>query len=282
MSKVYLYRKHLREPWKLFICIWGMFIFGYGGMMSIILSSNDELKDDASIVFGIAGLVVSVIILIEFAILYFIMFRRFKKVKVELSENEIIYNNFKGKTVIPYNEITKLKFPSIKYLGGWVKIIYNNKNVKITVVLEDIGDLLANLKEKLDSIGKQVVYDEKKLYSFYKTASYSDGSWGRIYDYIKKVFAFIICNFVVVFGFSKLTDDIDKKFKLFLSFIIFSLLIYIICEIVLGRKLSKQANEESFYVPNRDKQLEAKVYKYGLIIYSIIYIAASALIVFVL
>lgn len=157
------------------------------------------------------------------------------------------FNNFKGKTVIPYNEITKLKFPSVKYLGGWVKIIYNNKNVKITVVLEDIGGLLVNLKKKLDSIGKQDVYDEKKLFSFYKTASYSDGSWGRIYDYIKKAFAFIICNFIVVFAFSRLTVDIHKKLVLFLSFIILALLIYIICEIALGRKLSKQANEESFY-----------------------------------
>lgn len=282
MSKAYLYRKHLREPWKLFVCMLGMFILGYGGIVSIILSSNNGLNGEDTIIFIIMGLFISAIVLIEFVILYFIMFRRFKKIRVELSEDGIIYNNIKGKTVISYNEITKLKFPSVKYLGGWVKIIYNNKNIKIIVVLEDIGDLLANLKEKLDSIGKQAVYDEKKLFSFYKTASYSGGSWGRVYDHLKKIFAFIICNFIVVLIFATLTNNMGKKFALFFLSIISLFFIYIICEIVLGRRLSKQANRESFYVPNRDKQFEAKIYKYGCVIYSILYIAISVLIIFVL
>lgn len=276
MDKKYLYRKHLRQPAKLFGCICGIFLLLYVAMTSTILLSNGDLGDSEEIaIFAVVGVFVAILILFEFLILYFAVFRRFKKISVELTNEAIIYNNIKGTTVIPYNEITEVKFPSIRYLGGWVKIMHGNKNIKITVVLEDIGDLLINLKEKLDSIGRENVYKENKFFNFYKTAKYSDNSWARVYEYLKKLTVFVVCNLIVGCILAKLSDDAGVKFMLVILSYILPIVVFVICEIILGRNIAKNSNRENFYVPNRDKALEAKVYIRAYIIYSIIYVIGA-------
>ena len=53
-----------------------------------------------------------------------------------------------------YDEIIEIKYPSIRYMGGWMKIKHTNGKIRLTVVLENIGDFMYRLKEILDEGGK--------------------------------------------------------------------------------------------------------------------------------
>ena len=53
---------------------------------------------------------------------------------------------------------------------------------------EDVDRLIVpqkEFKEIMDKQGMQDKYDAKKMYDFYKSASYSDDSWERIYELMK-------------------------------------------------------------------------------------------------
>lgn len=141
------------------------------------------------IIMGIVIVSIFIFFMVIFTIEYFIIIRRFKKIKVTLTESCIIYKNLKKEIKTPYDDIEMLKFPSIKYTGGWVKIIFKGGNIRLTVVLENIGNFLYELKNILDSKGKSHTYKEDNMFSFFKTASLSDESWERLYDNIRFMLA---------------------------------------------------------------------------------------------
>ena len=184
----YVYREHLRNPIKLMLGMLAFIvsIFIYGAIITLIGSSGAE-RSRILLVLGVGLVGILVIIGIESVILYFIMIRRFKKINVSIGEEGIIYNNIKGEKVIKYEDIEKLKFSSVKYTGGWAKIKYKGGNIRLTVVLEGIGEFLKELKFHLDEKGMSHIYNEKKLYSFYKTATYSDQGWERLYSKVGKI-----------------------------------------------------------------------------------------------
>ncbi len=93
------------------------------------------------------------------------LLKRFQKVHVTLMNDHIVYENIKEKTIIPINEISDIKFPSIKYTGGWIKIISPNKTIRLTVVLENIGDFMVRLKDSLEH-QMQLSYMMKKVFQF--------------------------------------------------------------------------------------------------------------------
>lgn len=280
MGKKYVYRKHLRKPSIIIGSVMGFFILVYSCLAFAVLSSLENKFDKtAVIIFVSIGVFMLILISLENLILYFALFRRFKRISVELTDDSIIYNNLKGTTIIPYSDITNVRFPSIRYLGGWVKIIYGKKNIKLTVVLENIGDLITELREKLNELNKQDVYNKHRMFKFYKTSKYSDASWKRIYRYFKKMMIFIVCNFFVGFGIASLTHKDSAKFGLGFAGFMLPLLAYLICEIILARKVSKQSDEASFYVPESDEGFERKVFRNGSIIYSIIYLILAFLVV---
>lgn len=275
MEKQYVYRKHLREPFKYLATMFLFFLGVYAIIAAMIITTSDIIDDKilGIIIFAIVGGVISVIIIIEYIIAYFTVFRKFKNVSVKLMEDRIIYNNIKGETVIPYGEITGLEFPSLRYLGGWVKIKYRNGNIRITVVLENIGDFLKNLKNKLDEMGMSSVYDEKKAYNFYKTAEFSDQSWGRVYDYLKYLLAIIIGHLAVVFIIILLGGIADAGILLAIGAIVIPTIAFIIGEAIVGRRLAKGASREGFTVPERDRDFEVKVYKWCFGIFAVVYLA---------
>lgn len=221
------------------------------------------------IIVGIAiGL--AVILLIEFLLIYFILFRKFKKISISLNENEIVYNNLKGTQIIKYDDITKLSFPSIKYTGGWVKIHYNGGNIRLTVVLEKIGDFVKELKDILDERNMSNVYNEKKLYNFYKTATYSDQSWDRLYSMFSKLLGLEVVSSLIGLLFNFLTTS--YRTKIFFSFIAltYPIFSFIISEFILGRILSKTSKTKGYNIEDRDAELEKKVYKNTFIIMAIV------------
>lgn len=274
MNKQYVYRKHLRHPQKYLLTILAFFVIVYIAFSSIFILANNDMNRGLGItIFAIVGVVIFGIIALEFLFLYFVFFRRFKDINVTLTDDGIIYNNINGVTIIPYQDITGLNFPSVRYVGGWLKILHTKGNIKLTVVLENIGDFLKNLKLKLDSMNFS--YDEKKMYNFYKTAEYSDQSWERLYEYIKWLLLYMVLNLALSALFISMGIDAGLAFLLIISSIIMPTLVFLTAEIIIGRKLAKGASREEFSVPERDRKFEAAVYKWAYSIYTVLYLAAS-------
>lgn len=203
-----------------------------------------------------------------------------KAASVTLSNESLIYNDGKKEISIAYEKITALKFPSIKYTGGWVKIVYGKKSIRLTVVLENIVELIKELKEKLDSLDKFDTYKEKKLYSFYKTSSYSDFSWQGVYDNFFFIIAASLINMAVCFGLTFLVDDMKTKFAIGLSGCLTLLIGFILSDIILGiifAKKSKTLGFSSNLV--RDLKTEKLVYK---TIYPLSIVVQAILILFLI
>lgn len=269
----YIYRKHLREPAKFFLILLLMFIIPYVCITTpIVLSSSQQNKILIAIGFLAGGFAFLLFISLEFVLIYFVMYRRFKKIYVILTDDGIIYNNAKGEIKVLYEDIKYIQFPSIKYMGGWIKINHSRGSIRLTVVLENIGDMVSNLKNKLDEKNITGIYDQKAMNGFFKTAKYSDQSWERIYENVKYFISIVIGTFVVVAVFLTVITDVPLKFLAFICTILEITIAFFIPELIFGRKLAKESLQQSFFAPNRDKQFEAKVYKWTLGIYIVFFI----------
>jgi hypothetical protein len=282
MENKYIYRKHLREPAKFFLTLELMFIIIYTVASVIMMSAfNDTSTTSISLIIFIGvGVGLVVFTSLELLFIYFALYRRFKKINVTLTEEGIIYNNAKCELKIPYEHIIDLKFPSLKYIGGWINIKHTTGNIRLTVVLENIGDMLKNLKNKLDERNISYTYKEKGMYNFFKTATYSDQSWERVYENIKFFLLIIAINLGVGAVFACIITDVSVKIFVLTCSIIGPNIPFIIAEIILARKLAKGASKKEFSVPERDKPLENKIYKWLFGIYTIIYLIVLIIISF--
>lgn len=273
METVYRYRKHLREPLKFVGIIILMFILFYS-LFAFTVAQGQGFDEGVLLFFIIVGIIIFFVIGGELLLLYFLFLRRFTKISVRLTKDAIVYDNIKGRTVVPYEDVVELRFPSIKYTGGWVQIVHTKGDIKLTVVLESIGDFIKELKEKLDQRNMGHKYKKSNLLSFYKTAKYSDQSWERVYEYFKWILLFM--------GISGLTSVITTLVKgpdgsgilLLLASLIVPAICFIISEVIIGRRLAKGTIETSLVSPERDKSLEVKVYKWVFGVYFLLFICA--------
>lgn len=273
MEKSYIYRKHLREPAKFFLAMVMIVLIGYVIGVTLVISNIHGIDiTRIAIVISVIGVVFVGFISLEFLIIYFIMYRRFKKIKMTLTEEGIIYINTKGETIIAYEDIKDIKLPSIKYTGGWLKIIHSTGNIRLTVVLENIGDLVKSLKNKLDEKNMSQIYDEKAMYKFLKTAEYSDQSWERIYGKAKFFIFYIVINLAIAVFASTFINQFLVRDGLIIVAYFGPFMLYLISEIILIRKLAKGASRIEFSVPERDKSFENRIYKWAFGIYTIVYV----------
>lgn len=208
------------------------------------------------------------------AILAFAIWRflhKFSLIRVTIDEKAITYSNNKGDQRVEYDEIKELKFPSVRYTGGWMKIISNKKPIRITVVLENIHKLLLEIKEELDRRGLSDRYDKKKFFKFLKTSVHADASWQRIWRiWIKLIVATIITTMIGV-GVA-LIFDVGNFIIVFVIFsCIFPTIVYYITEIVFRRRVTKLSGFDSFTVPERDTIFEKSVYKKAILIGTVAY-----------
>jgi hypothetical protein len=269
MRKEYVYRKHLRILNKLsFIVL--LSISGLLIALAIVLNLVVEDGEGRITALTILGILAAVLAIEAFLLRYF--FGRFAKVKITLDEEGITYVNYKGTNQFPYESIKYLEFPSVKYLGGWIKIKTNDQSIRLTVVVHNIQSLIKELKEQLDKRGMEV-YHEKKLWNFFKTAMYSDASWERLY----RIFWKLIFTFVGFFGLSVLIFSIVGKFDLIPGEFYLVLLIvfvpYLIAEMKFVKRMNKQLTEQVYeLVPNDvcyENQVFKKMYVIGILIYLI-------------
>ncbi len=64
--------------------------------------------------------------------------------------DHIVYENIKRKNNYPYQRNFRYQIPINKVHRGWIKIISPNKTIRLTVVLENIGDFMVRLKDSLE------------------------------------------------------------------------------------------------------------------------------------
>jgi hypothetical protein len=279
--KEYVYRKHLREPIKFLLVIMVLLI-----SMILEIGIISGLRADAgergiiSAIFSVVAVVLFIILGLEFLFLYHIMFKKFKNIKVLLNDEGITYHNIKGTQFIDYKSIQAIQFPSIKYFGGWVKIKSSGQTIRLTVVLENIGEFVKELKEKLDERGLSNLYSDKKVYDFCKTGIYSDHSWGRLYEkmkissilyFIGMILAIVYSGFINTYGFLLLYT---------LVIMLYPFIAYIVAEIILGKKFSNKIKQEGHLIYERDKTQENIIYRNSYIalgILIVIFLIVSAI-----
>lgn len=235
MNSEYKYRPHMKYfKWILSIIFIAFVPIGWIGR------SPDESL--------IPYIVISLIQLI-FAVALWRFLHRFTLIRVSVDEEAIMYTNYKGNVRVEYEDIKKLKFPSVRYTGGWIKIISNKKPIQITVVLENIHRLLLDIKEGLDKRGLSDRYDKKKFFKFLKTSVHSDSSWQRVYRiWIKLLVATIIAT-IIGFGTVLIFHVEDYQVALIVFSYALPLIVYYLTEVVFRRRVAKLSSIELFTVP---------------------------------
>ncbi|HPZ90910.1 MAG TPA: hypothetical protein PLL81_06090 [Bacillota bacterium] len=277
METVYRYRKHLREPLKyigLFFLLLFLFVVLY------LLLAMQGRQFDAGVLEAVVFALIFFFVIIgaEILLLYYLFLRRFAIISVRLTDDAIIYDNIKGRTVVPYEEIVALKFPSIEYAGGWVQIVHSKGSIRLTVVLESIGEFVKQLKEKLEQRNMAHKYKESQLISFYKTATYSDQSWERIYENSKLLLASMVVSVLILMVLPFIKGQGGLGLPLSLLAVILLAIGFSVGEVVINRRFATGTDEMSLQAPERDKGFEKKVYTWVFGVYWVIFLAAMIII----
>ena len=160
-------------------------------------------------------------------------------------------------------------------MGGQIKIVSKNNTIRLTVVLQNIGDFLQELKNALDQNGLSSCYDRKKFFRFFKTAVYADQSWTRLYSIFSKfILATVLSAIIgVIYAISTHLSILGIILWVILS-TLWPTIICIYTEFIFVRRIAKQSNEESFKCPPQDRTYEKAFYRkavlFGTLIYFII------------
>lgn len=249
----YHYRPHLK--WGQKFTIW--LLTGLGGCVFVLFTAMG---------YGWLGLILALLLLGEaWLIRYF--FNRFIRVKVTTTDDGIQYQNAKANLQLGYDQIQVLRFPSAKYLGGWIRISTASDSIRLTVVLEGIGEFLRELKHGLDRHQTAADYDAKKLFSFFKTAVYSDQSWARLYDVFGRL---IGAHFGAFFVGALLTFVLRPDLPIFSKMLIgllssfWVMSVYFYGEQRFIKVIEQQTDPNTWEYPPRDLAQEAAVYRQGI------------------
>lgn len=152
--------------------------------------------------------------MLAFAIIFGLeirMYRRLNATRITLGDTHYQHVSSGGLRRIPYEEIRRIEAKSVRYLGGWLKIIPSEgKLIRIAMNLEDGDDLIRTLKNKMAERGLQDRYDENALFSYFKTSTYGLASWTRMgFGAV-----FFVLGFILLFFTSTLFAlfDVEPRF----------------------------------------------------------------------
>jgi hypothetical protein len=87
------------------------------------------------------------------------LYYRLAGIEVSIQDDAVIYKTRSGVSTLPLEEISCLEFPSIKYTGGWLRIVTPRNSIRLTVVIESLDQFLLELKAALDAHGLSDLYD---------------------------------------------------------------------------------------------------------------------------
>ena len=182
--KIYKYRKHIGKLRKIFL--WTFMITGI-----LFLMLGIFIEEGILITLGI--------IFIIYGILINVIYGRLESTEFFIKHNTFVYKTNRRVIEIPFEKITSLDSKSIRYTGGWLLIkSRNEKPIRLTVVVENIGDLIIELKNKLDEYEMYYKYNEYKLNKFFKTSFFADQSWERNGFFLPRIFIIDIIYYSVI------------------------------------------------------------------------------------
>jgi hypothetical protein len=273
MSKEYRYRKHIYwGQYAILVFFVLFFLLMLGLSIFLVLQSGIAF-------IAIIPAIVALVFLVEGGVLWYLYYR-LAGTSVSINDDVLIYKNRKGEKRYPIESIY-LEFASVKYTGGWVKIKTDKETIRLTVVLEDIGGFLQELKTKLDNKQLSNHYDSHQLFGFLKTATASDQSWERAYSLFGKMFLLILDISIAIFtGFIFGTIPLfGIALAIFWSVVsmFWITIAYVIAEIILMRQIAKKSNETTFTFPPRDLPYEKLVFDKAFTWGSITYFVFSSL-----
>lgn len=283
MSKVYQYKKHIQWGQYMipafFSILFVLYMFLMVTLSIYCLPPSGWVNSPITFTILFAVIFGGSIIVVE-GFLCWYLYYRLAGVRITIENDGIIYQHRKGENRIDFDKITKIKLPSMRYVGGWITIVAGKEKIRLTVVVNEIGDFVQTLKASLDNAGLSNRYNESKLFRFLKTAVYSDQSWSRGYFLFWKM---MLATFGLgLFGVAiSIASDKVGFLWIFFSFI-FPTLLYLFTEIVFGLRIARKSVKESFFVPPRDAAYENRVYKEVFMTGIIIYLILALVLVFVL
>lgn len=257
MQETFQYRPHISAFRKIM-----PFVLGILAVLQFVIGTiMVQTIPFISIVFYTLG----TIILVEAVVIHIVM-RRMEAVRIQLTDEELVYTNRKGSQRVPYAKIIEVKYPSIRYMGGWIRIQTAEQTFRMTVVMKELPKLLDMLKQQLtvhDNIGAM---DTQGYFSFYKTVTYSDQSWDRLYEIGPKLFGLTITTTLIGVLFEILfpLHSIFDSLRLFL-YIAYPAAIYIVTEILFAIQVAREASTDDMTVPQRNQEYERTVYRYSLV-----------------
>ena len=283
MSKEYRYRKHIRWGQYLVPMFVGFLILAFWGALGFLMINRATQSTTFLSSFTTSLIVIlsvtTFILLLEGGFGWYLYYR-LAGVVVSIGEDAVIYKYRGGEKRLPFESL-RVESSSIRYTGGWLKLISGKDVVRLTVVVENIGEFVQELKAALDSRGLSSHYDSQKLFSFVKTAAYSDQSWERAYVVFGKLFLIIcVVGITLANGYIFGTTMFGLTFVfLWLGFVtIWATGAYLIAEMKLGRKIAKESSGQGFTFPPRDLAYEKQVYNKAINWGGWLYILVSVLI----
>lgn len=258
-QRIYKYRKQIR---------WGQYfvpvIFNVPSL--IFLSLYFTLPQTPKIATGLPSHLIwsfslFPIVMLVLGILFWYLYYRLAGVSFSIQKGTIAYANRSSVSILRLEDISSLKFCFAKYCGGWIKIDTPEKSVRMTVVVEDISEFLLELKVALDSLGLSDRYDRSRFFRFLTTATYADQSWTRVYLYFWQLVVAMALSILLGAVCAALAGIWKLGALVCLLITIGPLCAYFGAEFELCRKFFKATDEESFFCPPRDLELEKRVYR---------------------
>ncbi len=204
------------------------------------------------------------IFMLGYTLAIFLFIRRIATIKVTLLDEGIHYKNVKRDILIKYSDIISVSSKSINYTGGYLVIQHGlGKPIRLTVVIKEVGELVYLLKNKLDELGLKHLYDEDKLFGFYKTASYSDQSWERAYYFFPRFIPTLIATVIV----QSYIGIEDYRTVMFLGLFI-SIIPYLYIELgIYARQIKNYTKVDDWILPEIDRFLERKRMQYAYLLF---------------
>ena len=205
--------------------------------------------------------------------LWYLM-RRFALVRVRLEDAGIAYESSQGAKFLPFADIVDVECSTARYLVGWVKIRTADDSIRLTIVLERIGDFIRRLKAALDAGSRRDLYDPRNLFRFYKTAEFADQSWERLYENLPALS--LAWALSLAAGYAALLP-LHPLLRIFAAFsaLAAAQACYVAAEFWIARRVAGQADEAAFTCPLRDRGLEKRVYLGTAALFAALFLAAA-------
>ena len=281
MREEYRYRKHIR--WgqyiipalfggvALFIVAGCLITMGFAMLSDAILEPTSHVKAAAGGVMGILTLVV----LAEGALAWYLYYR-LAGVRFVLDDEAATYVYRGGEKRIPYDDIVRIKTPSIRYFGGWLKVVSQSDTIRLTLSVENMSKLVRRLKEELDRRGLEERYDRAELLGFLKTATFLDQSCERLFRSIWRIALLSLTSLGVVIGLGLPAGLYGVGvIALLEAVLLWPLVPYLATEFIFGRRLKRLADEETFTCPDRDVPWEKRITRRAFLTGSLVFLGLS-------